>query len=228
MVDTPFISSVAALIGDPTRALMLCALKEDAHLSATELAYTAGVAPSTASEHLAKLFNAGLVTYSALGRHRYYSLARAEVADALESLEALSIAIAPANRLRPPIDPSFRFARTCYDHLAGSLGVGITWSMVEQKYLRVTDLGFTPTERGEKWLMELGVDLPAARSKPRQLARKCRDWSEPRPHLGGSLGAALFDRFDKLKWVRRGKKSRVVRLTNLGSEEIGRRFGINT
>ena len=228
MIDTPFVSSVAAMIGDPTRALMLCALKEDSNLSSTELAYTAGVAPSTASDHLAKLLKAGLVSCSASGRHRYYRLARAEVADALESLEALSVAIAPPDRLKPPIDPSFRFARTCYDHLAGSLGVGITWAMVEQKYLRVADSGFSPTERGEKWLTALGIDFAGLQAKPRQLTRNCRDWSESRVHLGGPLGAAMFSCFSGYKWIRRNKKSRVVRLTSLGREEIRRRFGINT
>ena len=142
MIDTPFVSSVAALIGDPTRALMLCALKDDSNLSATELAFIAGVAPSTASEHLTKLVNAGLITGTSKGRHRHFRLARAEVADALESLEALCVATAPADRLKPPIDPSFRFARTCYDHLAGTLGVAITWAMVQRNYLEATDLGF--------------------------------------------------------------------------------------
>ena len=122
MFDTPFVSSVAALIGDPTRALILSALKDDSNLSATELAYISGVAPSTASDHLAKLRKAGLVTYKSNGRHRHYRLACAEVADALESLEALSVSIAPPNRLKPPIDSSFRFARICYNHMAGSLG----------------------------------------------------------------------------------------------------------
>lgn len=224
MIDTPFVSSVADLIGDPTRALMLCALKEEPNLSATELAYTAGVAPSTASDHLAKLLRAGLVTYSSSGRHRHYRLTRGEVADALESLEALCVSIAPPQRLKPPIDPSFRFARTCYDHLAGSLGVGVTWSMVEKNYLRVTDSGFIPTAKGEKWFSGLGIDLTVVKTRPRQLARKCGDWSESRAHLGGSLGAALYNRFDELKWLRRSKNTRVVRVTTIGRKEIQRRF----
>ncbi len=128
MVDLPYIAYVAALIGDPTRASMLSALKDESMLSASELAYIAAVAPNTASGHLAKLVHARLVTFKAEGRHRYYQLSQAEVADALEALEVLSVATAPANRLQRPQNHSTRFARSCYDHLAGSLGVEIAWA----------------------------------------------------------------------------------------------------
>ena len=123
MADIPYIAGAAALIGDPSRANMLSALKDDGVLSATELAHVADVAPNTASGHLVRLTEAGMVTVECKGRHRYYSLACHEVAEALEALEALSANIAPRHRPRSHNDDSIRYARSCYDHLAGKLGV---------------------------------------------------------------------------------------------------------
>ena len=123
MIDVPYIAEVASLIGDPARANMLSALKDAPVLSATELAHVAGVAPNTASGHLAKLTQARMVTVTRQGRHRYYRLACDEVADALEALEALAVSAAPRQRRPGPRDDSIRFARTCYDHLAGRVGV---------------------------------------------------------------------------------------------------------
>ena len=135
-------------MGDPARANMLCALKNEGDLTATELAHVAGVAPSTASEHLAKLTRALMIAVRRQGRHRYYRLARVEVAGALESLEALAVTAAPRHRPRAPRDDSIRFARSCYDHLAGRLGVELYRSLVRLGYLKVTDGGCVLRKKG--------------------------------------------------------------------------------
>lgn len=226
MDASPFVASVATLIGDPTRAVMLCALKDKPALSATELAHAAGVAPNTASGHLAKLARAGLVSFQAVGRHRYYELARVEVADALEALEALGVAVAPAGRTEPPRLQSIRFARSCYDHLAGVLGVALTKALIDRGCLHPAKGELELTAVGESELSALGLDIVELKSRRRRLTKACRDWSEGRPHLGGSLGAAVFSRCCKLGWLRTGEGTRAVTLTRRGRRELGQRFGI--
>ncbi len=138
----PFIAEVASLIGDPARANMLAVLKDEVALTATELAHVAGVTPQTASAHLSKLTEARLVAVEREGRHRYYRLTGAEVAQALEALEVLAVAGPPRYRPPGPRDDALRFARSCYDHLAGRLGVAVTWALVDSGYLRVRDKNF--------------------------------------------------------------------------------------
>ena len=188
MADTPYIAEVAALIGDPARANMLLTLKDVGVLSATELAHVAGVAPNTASGHLARLTEAGIVTVERKGRHRYFRLAGDAVADALEALESLATRSVPRSRPPGPRDPAIRFARSCYDHLAGTLGVRLTWSLASRGYLKAAESNFLLTKKGERAFKNLGIDVDLLRAGRRQLTRRCLDWSEKRPHLGGPWG----------------------------------------
>lgn len=226
MIDIPYIAEVASLIGDPARANMLSALKDAPVLSATELAHVAGVAPNTASGHLAKLTQARMVTVTRQGRHRYYRLACDEVADALEALEALAVSAAPRQRPPGPRDDSIRFARTCYDHLAGRAGVKLAGSLLRLGYLTPTDDGFALGARGEAGFGEFGIEVHALRKNRRRLIRRCLDWSERRPHLGGALGASMLTRLCALGWLRRRKDTRAVVVTSLGRQAFRDRFAI--
>jgi DNA-binding transcriptional ArsR family regulator len=226
MVDVPYIAEVASLIGIPARADMLLALKNDGVLSATELAHVAGVAPNTASEHLAKLAQARLIAVERQGRHRYCRLASPEVAEALEALETLAVKAAP--RTCPPHvrDGAVRFARSCYDHLAGQLGVKLTWALVNQGALASSEDGFALTKSGEAAFTDLGIDLAVLRARRRPLLRSCLDWSERRSHLGGALGASLLTRLSALDWIRRNSGTRALAVTILGRREFQDRFRI--
>lgn len=226
MVDRPYIAEVAALIGDPARANMLSALKDDGLLSATELSHVAGVAPNTASGHLAKLGAAGLVVVERRGRHRYYALACHEVADALEALEALAARAAPRSRVKAPPKDAVRYARSCYDHLAGSLGVALAEALRRRGYIVGADEDLAVSRKGAAAFDALGIDVAALASGRRRLLRACPDWSERRAHLGGALGAALFERFRELGWLRRRKDSRALSLTPQGRDALRARFGL--
>jgi DNA-binding transcriptional ArsR family regulator len=210
------VNDVAALLGDSTRAAMLDALMDGEARPAGELARRAGVAPSTASEHLQRLLDGRLLTVEPHGRERRYRLASAEVADVLESLSRLG-SDAPLRSLRAAgRTEALRAARTCYDHLAGRLGVAITEALVERGALRAADGSFELTGSGEALLSGLGVDVAAARERKRVFARACLDWSERRPHLAGALGAALADAALAQDWVRRRPNDRALRVTPRG------------
>lgn len=228
MIDTPHIAGVAHLIGDPTRAIMLSALKHDECLSATELARVAGVAPSTASGHLSILVHGKLVVVDPAGRHRYYRLAAPVVADALEAMAALAVAALPADNLGPPADPAIRFARVCFDHLAGELAVALCRSLIGTGCLKESAGGFRVTALGRALFAELGIDLDLVSSTPRLFARKCPDWSEQHPHIGGALGAAILKRLKELEWLRTRAGDRSVSVTARGRLELAARFGVGS
>jgi DNA-binding transcriptional ArsR family regulator len=217
----------AALIGDPARAAMLLALLDGRALPATQLAWIAGVSPQAASNHLAKLADGGLVAVSPQGRHRYYRLAGAEVAQALEALARL----APTPRpLAPPLSPKarrLREARTCYDHLAGRLGVALA-DALEREGLVAADgpERYRLTPSGAARFAELGVELAGVRAGRRGLARPCLDWTERRRHLAGPLAARLLERLFALGWLERGRESRAAVLTAAGREGLRRTFGV--
>jgi len=224
MVDMPYIAESAALIGDPARANMLSALKDDGVLSATELAHVAGVAPNTASGHLARLTEAGMVTVECKGRHRFYRLTCHEVAEALEALEALAASIAPRHRPRSHHDDSIRYARSCYDHLAGRLGVRLAEALAQLQFIEHTPDGFALLDRGKTAFVALGIDIDALKTKRRRLVRRCPDWSEQQAHLGGALGAKLFEQFCDLGWLRRQRGTRAVSLTPKGKSALRKHF----
>ncbi len=227
MVKEANLAAVAQLIGDPSRAAMLDALLVKHALPAGELAYRAGISPQTASAHLAKLIEGGLLTFMTQGRHRYYALANADVAHALEALAV----IAPPARVRSLRESlmveQLRAARTCYDHLAGRLGVALTQALQDANvvHLDKQDQRYQVTEEGERFLVQLGIDLEKLRLQRRMLARPCLDWSERRYHLAGALGAAFVEHLMQHGWIERLASGRAVRLTTSGQEGLQRAFG---
>jgi DNA-binding transcriptional ArsR family regulator len=219
------IAAAAELIGHPARAAMLAALMDDRGLPATELAAAAGVSAPTASSHLARLLDGGLVTVERHGRHRYYRLAGHHVAEAVEALSR----IAPPGSAAAPVESragELRAARTCYDHLAGVLGVSLADALQRDGVLERRDGAFTVTAVGEARLRALGVDLDAVRGERRAFARACLDWSERRDHVAGALGAALLRRLLELGWIERAADSRAVRLTDAGRAALPERLGV--
>ena len=250
MVGDADLAQVGALIGDPARARVLCALGDGRELAASVLAASvladeARVAPSTASVHLAKLVDGGLVVAERHGRHRYFRLAGPDVARALEALARIAPQ-APVRSLREGTRAhAVRAARTCYDHLAGRLGVGLMTGFVDHGVLtggdgrhergraRVDrpsaigrDLDYRLTDAGARRLRDLGVDVDGALAGPRVPIRYCVDWSEQAHHLSGALGAALATRMFELEWVARLPRTRAVRLTDAGRTGLGEQFGL--
>jgi DNA-binding transcriptional ArsR family regulator len=221
----PYLAEIAHLMGDPARANMLHALMDGRALTAKELAYLAGVAPQTASGHLARLMQGGLLAVAVQGRHRYYRLAGAEVATALEGLMVLAGSQPTSRKLPSRVGEEMSRARTCYDHFAGRLGIGIHDALLTEGRLTVADGGYGLTRSGVEVFMALGVDPARATARSRRAAlRPCLDWSERRPHLAGSLAAAQACRCFEMGWVLRKKDSRAVILTEAGREALESRL----
>ena len=218
--------SIGAMIGSPARAAVLGALLDGRALTATELARLASVSSATASLHLAKLVDSGLLLAERHGRHRYYRIAGAEVAEALRTLARLGVAQRVPARAPSKELNAVRRARLCYDHFAGRLGVAITSAMLDREWLDPMDRDYRLTAPGEVFCSGLGIDLRAVRAKRRIFARKCLDWSERRPHLAGALGAAVAEQAFARGWVRRTKRPREVSVTQRGEAELKRHFGI--
>lgn len=224
MKEGPSIAPIAALAGDPARANMLSALAGGMALTASELAGEAGVTLQTASSHLAKLEQGGLITAARLGRHRYFRLAHDDVADMLEAIMGVA-ARTGQMRTRPgPRDPAMRKARVCYDHLAGEMGVQMLDSLIAARHVARHGDELELTRRGAKFMSEFRIDLESLAAARRPLCRACLDWSMRRHHLGGALGAALLARFEALKWVERDRASRALRVTPSGDSAFRRTF----
>ncbi len=219
-------SSIAAAIGEPARARMLYMLMDGHARTSTELAVVAGVSPSTASVHLGRLKDERLVKVLVQGKHRCYSLDGASVAAALEALSV--VAGSPRPRFVPATPSRLRSARTCYDHLAGTVGVALHDRLTALSWLAPAGSGrdYVVTPGGAKALAALGVDVENARRSRRRFAYACLDWSERRPHLGGALGAALLNVALQRRWVRQDLDSRAVAVTPLGARELQQRFGL--
>jgi DNA-binding transcriptional ArsR family regulator/DNA-binding PadR family transcriptional regulator len=221
------ISAVAALIGDSTRAQMLWALMGGLALPAGELAMSANVAPQTASEHLSKLLEAKLLKAEIQGRHRYYRLASPEVAAVIEALATLAPRANGSMRDEAREKNPLRFARSCYNHFAGALAVEITEAFEERGILIPTrDKRYRVTDQGRLWFEKLGMKLEEIKSGHSAIARACLDWTERRHHLAGPLGTALLQRFFELKWLVRIDKTRRVRVTAKGQEQLHKLLGI--
>ncbi len=220
------LESFAKIIGDATRIRMLQLLMEGRALTAKELAYGARVEPATATQHLRRLLDGGLLAVAAQGRHKYFRLASHQVAELMELLMVLaphSTARAPA----PRIEEQLRRGRMCYDHLAGELGIGITEALVKNGILRKEADSFALTRRGGDWFADLGIDVDTARALRRKFAATCLDWSERRDHLGGSLGAALAERLVDLGWIARKRNSRAVSVTEAGKRKLAEEFKLD-
>ncbi len=231
MDDETGIPRIANLLADPARATILRTLIDGTMRPAGELAYAANISAQSASAHLAKLVGGGLLVSEAQGRHRYFRLANAQVADAIESLASLSVAVQPRAPRSPLTSKSmpiqFLNARTCYDHLAGETAVQLCEAMLKARWLTQEERDFRVTRLGEKELAALDVDLAAARRSRRVFARACVDLTQRRPHIGGALGTALLDLYVARGWILRARRSRVVTITPKGQEAFRRTFGAN-
>jgi DNA-binding transcriptional ArsR family regulator len=220
------IAAVAGLIGESARATLLLALTEVDKLPATELAARARIAPSTASEHLGKLVAGRLLVSERRGRHHYYRLADPAVARALEALAL----IAPATPVRSLRDAArsdaIRCARTCYDHLAGRLGVELAAALERDRVLVQRNGGYVLGRRARKRLGEIGIDLHTLERQRRASVRLCLDWSERRPHVAGAFGAALATRLFELGWIKKRAANRSVEVTTAGHASLREHFGV--
>ncbi len=237
MLSTAAFAETAALVGDPARANMLAALMDGRALTATELARVAGVTPQTASGHLARLTDAGLLAMERQGRHRYHRLASPAIASMLESIMAVAGGLNSGNGPRKrtavvvgPRDKALRRARTCYDHLAGQVAVAMADRMAELGFIDFSADGGALTEDGASLLRRLGVDLDgaAARSNRRGgpiFCRPCLDWSERRSHIAGSVGAAICGACFSHGWIRRIEGTRAVGITPSGHVALSNAFG---
>ena len=221
----PDIALVASLVGDPARANMLTALMSGRALTATELAHEAGVTPQTASSHIAKLQEGGLVATEKQGRHRYHRLTGPDVAVVLEGLMGLAARVGHLRTRTGPKDPALRRARVCYDHLAGDLGVQMFDSLVRQRLVRSDQGRVSLSPKGERFVAEFGIDLASIGGVRRPLCKTCLDWSARRSHLAGSLGSAMLSRMYELKWASREAGTRIVSFTRSGERQFQALFG---
>lgn len=216
----PDIAYIASLMGDPARANMLLALMHGGALTVSELAEEAGVTLGTASSHIAKLEDGGLVTLRKDGRNRFVALSGASVGEAIERLQGLAGELGhwrhrPASRAT-----ALKCARVCYDHLAGEEGVWLYDRLRARRTLAGHGEALRLTRKGEAFVSELGIDLTGLRRARRRLCRSCRDWSEQRDHLGGALGSALLDRFYELRWATRAEGTRIIQFSRSGERRF--------
>jgi DNA-binding transcriptional ArsR family regulator len=229
-LDVIDISKVGALLADPARVAIIVALCGEHTLPASELAERAGISASTTSIHLTKLMEAGWIELEQRGRHHYYGLSSPQIAKLLKQ----AMSVVPARvALKPGSERTYlhnlrsdlRSARTCYDHLAGKLGVALTNAMVQQGVLEVAEKDFILTDYGKDVLQNLGVEVDVAARQRRAFARRCLDWTERRDHLGGALGAAICTNWLEQGWVQRREQSRALCVTPLGEAQL-RNWGI--
>lgn len=226
MKEGPDIAHIAALIGDPARANMLTALMSGKALTVSELAEEAGVTIQTASSHLSKLDQGGLLRPRKQGRHKYFSLASEDVAHVLEGLMGLAAGSGHLRNRTGPKDTKLRKARVCYNHLAGDMGTQLFDSLMARRYLALVDDDLSLTESGANFAASFQIDLDDLRRNRTPLCRECLDWSERRSHLAGSLGRAFLSRFEELSWAKRDQKTRVVTFSTVGAQEFEKLFAV--
>ena len=231
MASNAMFAEVAALAGDPARAGMLHALMDGRALTASELARVAGITPQTASGHLTRMTAIGLLSVEKQGRHRYHRLATPTVAHMLESIMQVASDLEPSRKgfTVGPRDAALRRARTCYDHLAGQLGVALADALVAQGHAELTGDAGIVTDTGVEFLGRIGIDLESialrVKRSGRVLCRPCLDWSERRPHLAGAVGAALCAHSFEKGWIRRSDGTRAVTITPKGQRIFREQFG---
>jgi DNA-binding transcriptional ArsR family regulator len=223
------IATIGELLGDPARAEILAALLDGRTRTAGELAFSANVSAQSASGHLAKLVDGGLLAVRSSGRYRYFSLAGPEVAHALEALGAIATTKTAVHAIRPRANAEMYVARTCYDHLAGRIAVELARAMEEESAIRAGgEQDYELGRRGKEYFAKLGIEVDRLRGLRRSFARQCVDWTERRPHIGGALGAAICARFVAAGWIVPKRDTRAVRITHQGARELRKRFGVTT
>jgi DNA-binding transcriptional ArsR family regulator len=226
MKEGPDIARIAALMGDPARANMLTALMSGKAVTATELAKEAGVTLQTASMHLSKLDQGGLLCQRKQGRHKYFSLASDDVARVLEALMGLAAGAGHFRTRTGPKDPALRKARVCYSHLAGDMGIQLFDSLMRRRFLRKVGDGLELSKKGHAFVSDFGIDIDPLISRKTPLCRECLDWSERRSHLAGSLGRAFLSYFEEKCWARRERGTRVVRFSSSGESAFAKEFPV--
>lgn len=227
MKEGPDIAQIAALIGDPARANMLTALMSGKALTVSELAEEAGVTIQTASSHLSKLDDGGLLRPRKQGRHKYFALAGDEVAHVLEGLMGLAASSGYLRRRTGPRDAELRQARVCYDHLAGDMGTQMFDSLMARGHLVLDGDELELTNAGTAFASEFEIDIEGLRKARAPVCRECLDWSERRSHLAGSLGRAFLSRFEELSWAKRDQKTRVVTFSRNGAMNFNKLFPVS-
>jgi DNA-binding transcriptional ArsR family regulator len=223
----PNLARVAALIGDPVRARMLFSLLDGAERSATELAASGSASAQSASGHLSKLVNGGLLHVRDEGRRRYFRLASTDIANAIEMLASIAPATPVTSLTQHTAMQRLRVARSCYDHLAGQLGVGVTDALARLDVIRASDTRYDVTRSGATFLERLDIDVENLRERRRQFARPCLDWTERRHHVAGVLGSALLSTFLDRGWVTRHARDRSLVITPAGSQNLRQLFDLH-
>jgi DNA-binding transcriptional ArsR family regulator len=227
MSTNPNIAEIASLLGEHSRAAIMIRLMDGRFHTASELASLAGIQPQTASFHLAKLVSSKLVVVEKHGRHRYFQLANSDIAQIVESLLTISRP-AEIKSLHQSVEMNaLSHARTCYDHLAGKLGVLLTKSLFYCGFIAKQKEQLFVTKRGEHFFADLGLDLPTLRKKRRVFCRACLDWSERQHHLAGALGNALCNHFFASKWIVQSPSSRAVKITDKGKIGLKETFHLD-
>lgn len=217
---------IASLVGDPVRANILWTLLDGKAYTATELAVCADISAQNASMHLNKLLQADLLAVENQGRHRYYKYSRQEVAYAIEAL--VNLVPYHSSKINSIENNSaIKYCRTCYDHLAGRVGVLIADSLLEKKFIVYNTSNFEITVKGLKWFTGIDIEIEELKQQRRAFARPCLDWSERRNHIAGSLGSALLDKMLSFDWIRKTKNSRVIVITAKGQKALYDNFKIN-
>lgn len=227
MKHGPDIARIAALIGDPARANILTALMSGKALTASELAGEAGVSASTASSHLGRLLEGGLVKEARQGRHKYFALAGEDVAQVLEVLMGFAAGQGHLRTRTGPKDAQLREPRVCYNHLAGARGIQLYDSLFARGFMMLDGDDPRLTEAGEGFVRDLGVDFDHLVKSRAPVCRTCLDWSARRPHLAGSLGRALLKRFEMMGWAHRVRDTRIISFTSEGLRQFNMAFPVN-
>ena len=212
------ISRISTIIGDPVRSVILWTLLDNRAYTAIELANVVETSPQNISIHLSKLVNADLLTVESQGRHKYYKLLNHEIAGVIEGIANL----VPKERQKKVTDNNsgIKYCRTCYDHLAGKIGVEITAKLIDKKYIVLDNKFFLVTDEGKTFFEDLGIDLEALKKQKRIFAKPCLDWSERKHHFSGSLAAALLNKMFEMDWIRRIDNSRAVSITANGQKGL--------
>ncbi|WP_125722674.1 ArsR/SmtB family transcription factor [Flavobacterium ustbae] len=216
----------ASLIGDPTRAQIMWTLLDGKAFTATELSIAVNTSAQNMSMHLAKLLEAGLLAVEKQGRHKYYRFANKEVAYAIEALGSL---IPPKKLQKEKTEKHspIKHCRTCYDHLAGKIGVAVAESLLQQKIIIDLNEKFEISSEGTKWFADFGINLEELKKQKRLFLKPCLDWSERKNHIAGSVGASLLNKMITEDWLRKTKDSRAIQITGKGEKELFRYFKIN-
>lgn len=218
-VEENFIS-ISALMCEPTRARMLWNLLDGRAHTASELSHVAAISGTAASNHLSKLLEAEIVKVELQGRHRYYSLSKPEVAYVVESLANLAGNNSTSKTKKEPVHNGIKFCRTCYDHLAGFVGVKVAEALELKGIIKKNQATYLVTEKGWKWFSDFEISKENFRSNRRPLIRQCLDWSERRPHLAGQLGAIFLEKMILRKWFKKVQFSRELIVTSKGQQEL--------